>query len=223
MNRTKKRIYLISGKMGSGKNFTAGILKNLLIANNKTVTMTMFAGKLKQMASEVFKPIGNYIKDEIDIVSKNCDLSCKSDPHVIDFKNKFILKKEQFFEEKSQFSRLLLQTLGTDIIRTYVDDAFWIKATGNYIMSQQSSDYIITDWRYENEHAELKKYLEQNSLTSEYEFVLINVKRQITRESSIKAKSHDSEHSLNHFKGFNMIIQNSGDDHYVIKQLERLI
>ena len=220
MKKIKKRIFLLSGKMGSGKNFTAEAITKRLIELNRTVTQTMFAGKLKQMASEVFDPLAQYIKNEMDIVARNCDKALTKDPHMIDFRDKLTLKKSQFFEEKSQLSRILLQTLGTDIVRTYVDDSFWIKATGDYIMSQQSSDYIITDWRYENEFNELSLYLEQNSLSCKYEFILVNVQRQITRESSVKAKSHESENALNHFDNFDVIVNNTEDSKHIIKILE---
>ena len=93
----KKRIYLLSGKMGSGKNYVAELLKKKLLEQDKTVTVTMFASKLKQMASEVFEPIGNYLKDELDILKRNFNKEILLTPHVINFNDKLTLKKEQFF------------------------------------------------------------------------------------------------------------------------------
>lgn len=221
----KKRIYLLSGKMGSGKNYVAELLKKKLLEQDKTVTVTMFASKLKQMASEVFEPIGNYLKDELDILKRNFNKEILLTPHVINFNDKLTLKKEQFFEDKTQLSRLLLQALGTDIIRTHVDDSFWVKATGDYIMTHKTTDFIITDWRYENEFTELQRYLKENSLTSKYEIVLVNIQRQITRVSYIEAKLHDSENALNNFKKFDAVINNDDeeDNMYIINQLESIL
>lgn len=202
-----KTIIMFSGKMQSGKNFSADILKTMLkVEHDIIVDETMFADKLKNMSKLVFKPLSLFLSKTIERILKENGQK----PTAAELYELSLLKLEDknFYEDKTELSRILLQTLGTDIMRTHVDDEYWVKATADYITQSKSSHILITDWRFENEYTGLRDYLKETDIHYNYVFKLINVQRSKTAETSSEVKTHSSESSLNHFSGFNLIIKN---------------
>jgi hypothetical protein len=92
--------------------------------------------------------------------------------------------KEELWGEKTDFSRLMLQKIGTDIIRNQIDQNFWVnkmkEAIDGLSEINQNAKIIIDDVRFKNEANLIKKY--KNS-------VLIRV----DRPSMKSASSHRSE------------------------------
>lgn len=92
--------------------------------------------------------------------------------------------KEELWGKKTDFSRLMLQKIGTDIIRNQIDQDFWVKKMKEVIdgLSEinENVKIIIDDVRFKNEADLIKKY--KNS-------VLIRVDRPSIKSTS----SHRSE------------------------------
>lgn len=63
-----------------------------------------------------------------------------------------------YIESKKVWSlRILMQTLGTDIVTQYSPN-YWIKRTINKILDSNENNFIITDVRFDNEAQALRKF-----------------------------------------------------------------
>lgn len=115
--------------------------------------------------------------------------------------------KEELWGEKTDFSRLMLQKIGTDIIRNQIDQDFWVKkmkeAIDGILEINQNAKIIIDDVRFKNEAHLIKEY--KNSL-------LIRVDRPSIKSTS----SHRSEIEQDKIK-VDMTILNDGS----LEDLER--
>lgn len=100
------------------------------------------------------------------------------------------------FEGKNLTSiRDILQTVGTDICRSYIKDDIWLCYIKDYVKTTDVP-LVITDARFENERA----YLKQLGA------VLILVKRDNIKSDS----SHISENQLGKDEDYDVIVYNNG-------------
>lgn len=185
-----KIVLCISGKMRSGKNQFADYVSEVI--NEKyevTQRMDMFAGDLKNGAYEDFQRMIKVFKEEYDRLENPGQLD-------LEWLN---VTREQFFEEKTLFTRALLQIYGTDIFCKRIDQDYWAKLVLNKAEKCEEDITLITDTRFPNELSLL-----QNS----NKFKTISIR--IDRETGIEC-DHPSEIALDEFKEWDFIVDNNGD------------
>lgn len=115
--------------------------------------------------------------------------------------NAGLCDEESLWGKKTDFSRLMLQKIGTEIIRKQVDDNFWVKKMIDKILSIPKDKLIIVhDVRFRNEadairlfygklyriiRPELNQEKEENKHLSETEQDLIPVDYEIMNDKTI--------------------------------------
>ena len=174
-----KFLILISGKMHSGKSTSAKIINEIMTDMGYKSEIVALADELKSMSQEAFKPLSKILKEKFD----------------------FDLTDDNFWENKNDISRCLLQIIGSDIVRT-VDVNYWCRKLHEKIQKSDSEFFMLQDWRF---NSEFKYFLELNDVKT----YCINVKRLGLSDSD--ARKHISENDLNNFEYFNKIVENNGD------------
>ena len=117
--------------------------------------------------------------------------------------DQFTFTKDNFYEDKTDITRVLLQTYGTDIARKRFDDQFWVKTMAKRINADTNTDVIIvTDVRFPNEVEDIHDFIEG------WRIVPIRIERDIIRGSLIQ--EHPSETALDDYKFWEFIIDNNG-------------
>jgi thymidylate kinase len=213
-----KKILLISGKMRSGKNQLADYLKEVLEEKGKIVKTDLFAKgvkdgskedfqelqsylniysqDLKALMRDVFDDICNYVGDRgFDLLPMRYRLN--------DVYNKIDSLKiadENWYENKTEITRRLLQIYGTEIFRKRVQDNYWIKQTKKRIIETKADYILVTDVRFPNEI--------ENMYSDKYELFTVRVERK--SDSTNTSNEHESEKALDDFKHFVYTVDNNG-------------
>ena len=197
-----KKLILISGKMRSGKNTFADMIGDIL-SPIMDVKYDLFAKDLKFGVRDDFAKLHQFIKNQYQEIP----LELKGYFSWMD------VKEENFFEDKTEYSRLLLQIYGTEIFRNRVDDNWWVKQVENRWLkfSFESGDgvYIITDVRFPNEI----KYFHH------YDKVSVRVERE-NKEGTYN-EEHISEKALDDYCDFHYRISNNGSLDDLRKEAEK--
>ena len=218
-----KTIFLLGGKIGSGKNFVFNILMEELKAAGKTCEHIYFAKALKDMSRESFKPLAmhiNYICDQIEgIVFDMTD--GENDPRWLAVKgplneqlDKLRIHGDNWYENKTEITRMIIQVIGTDFVRL-ADKDFWVKRAANVIQSSNSEMFVITDFRFPNEYYSLKDMIPGAKI------VPVKIDRKIEREGIIH--QHPSELALDEFKHFEEIIDNNGTLENTTENVKKMV
>lgn len=216
-----KKIILISGKIDSGKNTFAKFLGEELKNNGNSVVFDLFAKDVKDNCSEDFRELCQYINNEVRQIKgmvtnefyklngllKSYGIQNNISPkNILKKLSELTTNKNNFYEDKTDFARILLQIYGTDIFRNRVDDNYWIDRLKNRINSESHAQYIIiTDVRFPNEINEL--------YSDDWELIVINIKR----NNRNKHHNHTSETSLDGFTDYHYYIDNN-DNIYTLKE-----
>jgi len=128
-----------------------------------------------------------------------------------------ICTREELWDKKTDFSRLMLQKIGTEIIRKQVDEYFWIDKIREKIISINKKKLIILhDLRFLNEANMIKNYFkprngtliriirpslsndkEENNHLSETEQDLINVDFTIINDKTIDDLRNEAKKIIN--------------------------
>lgn len=178
-----KLIVLISGKLQSGKNTFADMLKEQLELNNIKVGQDSFAITLKNMCKESFKPLTNLLNGIFYHNSSN---------------KHFLTTDENWYEEKNDITRMILQIVGTDIVRK-INPNYWVDQFLERCINSDCQVILNTDVRFENE----------------YDFPIyvpclkIRVNRKMERIGDIH--NHPSETSLDNINTWDYVIDNDSD------------
>lgn len=206
-----KKIICISGKMRNGKNTLADFLKEELFTINPNTSLAIcaFADELKKYCSKDFELLGNYLNN----FSENLKTSINMYNDLLDLNpsrkfanqniNKMIdslkLYKENFYENKTEISRIILQITGTSIFRNRIDKDFWAKKLKENILKTNNEYTLIQDCRFPIE-------LEIFSDLNDYELVTIRVERNLPTNNN----NHESETALDNWTTWNYIVDNNG-------------
>jgi hypothetical protein len=185
-----KRVVLIAGKIDSGKNKFAEFLKEYF--GEKTglkIETDLFARSVKNGAKEDFRALADLLNSYADrMVDSNI-----SDLIRIDDCN--------WYEDKTELTRVILQIYGTDIFRHRVDENWWIWDFKKRLDKSNADIILVTDVRFENEINSL--------IESGHDVYSIKLER-VDRRNNKLITNHESENSLDGFSNWNYVVHNHG-------------
>ena len=212
-----KYVIIIAGKMRSGKNTFADIFETICCCKGYTVKKDSFASVLKDICSTEFQGLIDYLNKFTDEVKANVpifsesrfDTIKQSIDKVVD---KIYTKKENWFEEKNVITRLILQIVGTNLFRKYIDDDHWVKEFIKKVKNYNEKFVIVTDARFPNEIDMVHKFVEDRRVIS------INIER----ETGIKS-THLSETALDKFLWFDYVIDNNSNLNTLVESVKTTI
>ena len=186
-----KVVVLISGKMRSGKNTFADILIDEMSKENpnRNVIFDYFAKPVKDQCKEVFRNLTNYLND----ISKKTGVKC------------IYTDDDNWYEDKNDITRILLQTYATDIFRDMVDDLYWAKTMRTKLEQSNRDVILITDWRFKNE-------AEIICDSKEYKTIKVRIDRPDLIVPNSEITQHQSEIDLDDYSDFDFSILNKSFD-----------
>jgi len=204
-----KKVILISGRMRTGKNQFAEYLKNAFEAKGIKVGTDLFAKDLKDGCREDFKKLADVLDDIAKQIETKVNLfndlrESMIYPHFINEIEKTIdklrIRDYNWYEDKTDITRNILQLYGTEIFRNRVNDNWWVNQVKNRAIASNNDVILVTDCRFPNE---ITGIYDDN-----YEVVAIRIERNINTQEQIA--SHDSETALDGWKVWDYIISNDG-------------
>jgi len=195
-----KRIYLVSGKLRSGKNQFSDYLEEKYTLDKVEVVQDCFAQALKDGCKEDFKPLVDYLNKLQEEIKDTVELY-NWDDEFLECVSKMRTKDENFYENKNDITRILLQLYGTEIFRKRVNQDHWVKLMIDKIKKSDKQVFIITDVRFPNEINLVKN-------ESDFDVISIRVERDIDRSG--KENEHESETALDTYNDFDHFINNNG-------------
>lgn len=206
-----KYLILLSGKINCGKNQFAEYLQNDFERKGLTVKQDLYAKDLKDYSVKDFSILGAVLQNKVDQLKAEIgvffDTHDKGTVGLQDTINKrldeLIFKPSNFYEDKTDITRALLQLYGTNIARKRFDEQFWVKRLAERINSDNENDVIIiTDVRFPNELEDIHDYVKTRRI------IPMRIERDIDRDSI--AKEHISETALDDYEFFEWVIDNNG-------------
>jgi len=204
-----KKVLLISGKTRCGKNQFAQFVKSEFQKRGFKVSEDLFARSLKDGCKEDFRKLVNVLDNIREEIQSKIGLFADQrvnmlHPDMIESIDKSInrlkVTDENWYEDKTDITRNILQLYGTEIFRKRVDENWWVKQVKNRCIASQDDVIIVTDCRFPNEITEM--------MCEEYETIVIRINRNINTQELIA--SHDSETSLDDWNNWNFIVENNG-------------
>jgi len=207
-----KKLILVSGKLKAGKNRFTDYLKEILEARGDKVSCDLFARGVKDGSREDFKEIYEYINSVIEDAVK--DLQHLPEPPMaldktISNLEALITTPENFYEDKTDLTRKILQNYGTNIFRKRIDSDWWVKDTVSRLQKIDSDFIILTDVRFPNEIEFVARF---------FNVTAIRINREMNREKDFN--EHESEKALDNYKGFDVTISNNSDLESLRKKAE---
>ena len=193
-----KKVYLLGGKIDSGKNYVANEMTRILEGSGKSVLRMMFAQGVKDGCREDFSRLSEYLNSLAE------ELSLRGEKSIAGLLR---IGYENWYEDKTPITRILLQTYGTDIFRNRVDEDWWVKKAAERINRATEDIIIITDFRFPNECDKLKELVGDGR-----EVVSIKVEREAKTDELLA--SHSSENAFGGFE-FDHEIKNDGKEDLV--------
>lgn len=192
----KKLVILLSGEINSGKNHAYGVLEEAFKQHGQTVHHVFFAKKLKDLCNYTFERYVQHLNSTLDeLITKSNQTEVK------ELASSLKIAPHNWYEDKTESTRLILQDMGTRFARENVDDEFWPKKVVTEILSQNAPVVIATDFRFPNEYEVVKRELPND----EYIVTTLRIERKAGNSDFIL--NHPSEKSLSDFP-FGHIIDN---------------
>lgn len=105
--------------------------------------------------------------------------------------------KETLDDRWNKTPRQILQFIGTDIVRNYIGEDFWINRFNNWLLGETSKRIVVPDIRFKNE---LEAVIKKNAIVIKIE-----------RCNKHSLDSHISENDLNNHKDFDIYVKNYFD------------
>lgn len=180
-------VLFLCGKMGVGKNYVANRIALACSRKNLTCEQLMLAEGVKKGCEEDFARLAELLNSYAEEAA-NAGLP--------DLAKKLAVKPENWWEEKTPITRVLLQSYGTDIFRNRVGKNYWTEQLLHRLadLKREKVDLaIVTDMRFPNECEYTKDMMPDDVVCS----VMID------RDSCYKDKTlfkHDSETALDEFQ-----------------------
>lgn len=129
------KVILVSGKKRSGKDFTASLLRDELIARGKTVAIMSFAEPMKDIIYSIFEVSfteGEALKNQLEPID-------------------YGFKVDRDTREHSTTMRKLLQRFGTDTMKKYFGDDVWSELLYKRAESIDADYVLVPDFRFKCE------------------------------------------------------------------------
>jgi len=201
-----KYIFLISGKLQSGKNQFAEYVSDYLSYNDIKVGEDLFAKGVKDGCKKDFKKFVECLNAKLYDLSQlvyemgnhsemmNTTLDCINDLKIYD---------DNWYEDKTDLTRVLLQTYGTEIFRDRVDQQYWPKQLCKRCLESKDDVILLTDVRFENEISMVK---ELGILIKDIEVVSIRIERPMDRTEDFN--EHPSETALDDCTDWDYVVTN---------------
>ena len=190
------KVLMFGGKIHSGKNLAAEMAKEILESKGVKVSCKMLAKGVKDGCKKDFKVLVDYLNKLAEEEREEVGNDYLADLLTI--------KDENWYENKTELSRILLQIYGTEIFRDNVDKDWWSKKLADEIEKSEDEVVIITDFRFPSESSYMKS-----------RFGFVKTVR-ITREDKSgfadvgeTTQAHSSETALDDF-AFDTYIENNG-------------
>ena len=200
------KVWMFGGKIHSGKNLAAKIAKEWLESNGLKVDCEMLAKGVKDGCRRDFAELTNYLNELSEMAKSNGDNKLAELLHVED---------ENWYENKTALTRILLQTYGTEIFRKNVSENWWTEQLVKRIKESDADVVLVTDFRFPSEYHDLKvAFPETNTLR----IWRGNKEKTGFVDTIDRTQAHDSETALDHFV-FDYEIDNNG----TIEELEKKI
>lgn len=202
-----KTIILISGKMRSGKNQFSDYLNLALNQKEKTVRSDLFAYDLKKGCEKDFEYMMRQINDHVLNIKEELQYSSigkKSLKAALSMLDELtVMRSENWYEDKTLISRLLLQTYGTQIFRDRINKNYWVDQVLKRVSDCDEQYTLVTDARFENEI----DYVKDVCLKNNMHVISVRVERNIPLNDLYE---HDSEKGLDNYKDWDLIVNNDG-------------
>ena len=198
----------MSGKARSGKNTFGNFLMEEFKKQNLNVKQEAFADGVKNGSKADFKPLTDFLNEFVEhikaqigpMLSFNKNAPVDTYMKVEELLNQLKTKDENWFEEKTPVTRLILQAYGTEIFRKRVDMDWWAKLLKDKFLKSDADITIVTDCRFPNE-------IEVFNDAQDYRVITIKIERKVPTASVVAA--HDSETALDNWTAWNYIIDNN--------------
>lgn len=209
-----RTVLLISGKLQSGKNQLSIYIKDVMDKMGFNIIEDSFAKDLKDNCADDFAHLKTFVDaycEELDGMLNDLKLA-GSDPEKINAISKKVnslkFTNENFYEDKTELTRVLLQIYGTEIFRNRVDNSYWSKQVSNRCMTGNYNVTHITDVRFPDEIMVVENDSNIGRHTK-YKVVKIRVERDSLNRDDTK-NQHISETSLDDYNKWDDIVYNNG-------------
>ncbi|MGM0442805.1 MAG: hypothetical protein ACQEQV_01285 [Fibrobacterota bacterium] len=191
-------VLLIAGRINSGKNHAFEHLRQRCRQRGIAVEHIFFARPLKELCEYTFSRYARYLNRELQEIITQVD-----SPDAAARLQHLMIHQTNWYENKTPSTRLILQDVGTRLIRENVDEDFWAKQAAQTVQALSAETMAIaTDFRFPNEYEVL-----QRKIGKSRSLITLQITRELARDSLIS--SHTSEEALEQFP-FDFTIRNTG-------------
>jgi len=205
-----KYLILVSGKLRSGKNQITEYMMEEFVQQGRVPTQDLYAKDLKDYSKNDFKILGDVLRLKAETIKTNIGvyfddkfgLPMHLKHQIYDLVDSITFNDDNFYEDKTDITRALLQLYGTDIARKRFDEQFWVKRLAERINKSNSDVIMITDVRFPNEIEDIHDYLDG------WRVVPVRINRPMDRSSAMN--EHVSETALDDYKFWEYIVDNVG-------------
>ncbi len=216
-----KKIILLGGTISSGKNFCYDIIESLLGSEN--VHREYFARELKDTCKEVFSRYVVHLNQSVESVQDIIDEEGLNNyDKASEILRNLLIKDHNWYEDKTDSTRILLQTIGTDLVKNKIDNDYWVKCAAQEVLDTDKEFIVFTDLRYVDEYLGLIEQCNaRKGFTVNYRYYPISISRDSNTKSTIA--EHASENGLVDFRQWYGHIDNNGSVSYTKEQIEMLL
>jgi hypothetical protein len=199
-----KKTILISGKAGSGKDTFARFLEEYLNESGYITEIIKISDEMKKRSEQDFSELSDYINKIADEISNSINVMADNsmNPQLTSYYkslnliiDKLRIKQSNWYENKTDLTRILLQTYGTEIFQNRVDINYWDSILMDKINNGNKNIYIVTDIRFPSNIYALSIPLKT---------ITIRINR-----DNIKKINHISENALDDYKEWDYIVENN--------------
>jgi hypothetical protein len=203
-----KKIILCGGKAQSGKNQAADFMMARAKKQGFTSKQLYFAKPVKDLAKKAYNEYSIHLNASIEeIISRLGELGVPTEDKAVTVLRKLVINPENWYENKTTSTRLLIQSLGTDIVRNSIDENHWVDLATEQIMESKEEIIFVTDFRFPNEYYGLHESLTKAGL-ADFELIAVKIERG-SLDTSDKMYQHKSETALDDFGSWSFIIENN--------------
>lgn len=190
-----KVLVMLSGKLRSGKNTVSSFIQEGL-STRYTVEEKLIARNLKENCAQDFRNLSAFLRSEWERLSTKLPKEERESFSWMDVKN------EHFFEDKTPFTRHLLQIYGLEIFKSKVDPLYWVKGIAEEVLHSKSDVVLITDCRFPEEIGYMESFFGPEYVVS------IRIERPLGLNE--EGRNHESETALDGYNGFDLTLYNDG-------------